>query len=73
MHTAVYNRYVRWGEPDVWRGIFEALASEYEVMLVFIDSSIVKAHRAASGAKAESLARVLAVHATVAAVRFMPL
>ena len=49
-HTTVYNRYVRWGERGIWRGIFETLATEYEDALVFIDSSIVKAHRAASGA-----------------------
>ena len=28
--TTVYNRYVRWGERGVWRGIFEALAVECE-------------------------------------------
>ena len=49
--TTVYNRYIRWGERGIWREIFEALASEHEDALVFIDSSIVKAHRAAAGSK----------------------
>lgn len=49
--TAVYIRYLRCGERGVWQGIFEALARECEDALVFIDSSIVKAHRAASGSK----------------------
>ena len=49
--TTVYNRYVRWGERGIWRGTFDALAEGCEDSLVFIDSSIVKAHRAASGAK----------------------
>ena len=72
-HTTVYNRYVRWGERGIWRGIFEALAVECEDALIFIDSSIVKAHRAAGGAKGGSFARVLDAHAAVAAVRFTPL
>ena len=72
-HTTVYNRYVRWGERGVWRGIFEALASECEDALVFVDSSIVKAHRAASGAKGGSFAKVLDAHAAAAAVRFTSL
>ena len=72
-HTTVYNRYVRWGERGVWRGIFEALASECEDALVFVDSSIVKAHRAASGAKGGSFAKVSDAHAAAAAVRFTSL
>jgi len=48
-YTTVYNRYARWGKRGVWRGIFEALAQECEGALIFIDSSIVKAHRAATG------------------------
>lgn len=72
-HTTVYNRYVRWGERGVWQEIFETLAAECEDALVFVDSSIVKAHRAAAGAKGGSFAKVLDAHAAVAAVRFMPL
>jgi len=33
----------------IWKGIFDALVEECEDALVFIDASIVKAHRAASG------------------------
>ncbi len=63
--TTVYNRYVRWGERGVWRRIFEARATECEDALIFIDSSIVKAHRAAAGAKGGSWRRVLDAHAAV--------
>ena len=45
--TTVYNRYNRWGQRGIWKGIFDALAKERIDSLVFIDSSIVKAHRAA--------------------------
>ena len=72
-HTTAYKRYVRWGERGIWREIFEALVTECEDALVFVDSSIVKAHRAAAGAIGGSFARVLDAHAAVAAVRFTPL
>ena len=68
--TTVYNRYTRWGERGVWRDIFEALAQESEDALIFIDASIVKAHRAAAGSKKGSWKRVLAAHEEVAQVRF---
>lgn len=71
--TTVYNRYVRWGERGVWRAIFDALATECEDALIFVDSSIVKAHRAAAGAKGGSFAKVLDAHAAVAAAKFTPL
>jgi len=70
--TTVYNRYARWGERGVWRDIFEALAQQQSDALVFIDSSIVKAHRAAAGSKRGNWQRVLAAHAAVAQVRFTP-
>ena len=47
-HTTVYNRYVRWGRKGVWKSVFDALASEVKDSLIFIDGSIVKAHRAAA-------------------------
>jgi transposase len=69
--TTVYNRYHRWGERGVWKGIFDALAEECEDSLVFIDASIVKAHRAASGSKRGNWKKVLDAHAAVAQVKFM--
>ena len=69
-HTTVYNRYIRWGRRGVWKGVFDALAQEVEDSLIFIDSSIVKAHRAASGSKRGNFLKVLGAHAAVAQVRF---
>jgi len=71
-YTTVYNRYNRWGERGVWKGIFDALAEEVEDSLIFIDASIVKAHRAASGSKKGNWRKVLDAHAAVAQVRFTP-
>ena len=68
--TTVYNRYVRWGRKGVWKGVFDALAQEVKDSLIFIDGSIVKAHRAASGSKRGNWQNVLAAHAEAAQVRF---
>ena len=68
--TTVYNRYVRWGERGVWKGIFNALAEEVEDSFLFIDASIVKAHRAASGSKRGNWQKVLDAHAAVAQAKF---
>lgn len=50
--TTVYNRYHRWAQRGIWEGIFRDLTSivgtHYENS---IDSTIIKAHRSASGKK----------------------
>lgn len=69
-YTTVYNRYNRWGERGVWKGIFDALAEEVEDSLIFIDASIVKAHRAASGSKKGNWRKVLDAHEAVAQAKF---
>ena len=48
----LYNRFVRWAAKGVWTDIFHALASAGGPPAeVLIDSSVVKAHRCAAGAK----------------------
>lgn len=48
----LYNRFVRWAAKGIWEDIFHALASAGSPPeQVLIDSSAVKAHRCASGAK----------------------
>jgi len=41
-YTTVYNRYNRWSERSIWKGILDALVEEVEDSLIFIDASIVK-------------------------------
>lgn len=51
-YTTVFNRYNRWSKRGLWQAIFAALVECADApKLVMIDSSAVKAHRAASGAK----------------------
>ncbi len=69
-NSTVYNRYARWAKRGVWRDIFESLANDCRDALIFVDSSIVKAHRAAAGSKGGSWRKVSAAHAGAGAVRF---
>jgi len=51
-YTTIYNRFNRWAKKDRWRAIFEALAKPgNEAVVLSLDSTSVKAHRCASGAK----------------------
>ena len=50
-YTTAYNRFNRWSRRGVWKRIFDTLALKSRDSLYLIDSTIVKAHRAASGAK----------------------
>ena len=53
-YTTAYNRFNRWARRGIWKKIFDKLASKSHDSLYLIDSTIVKAHRAASGAKGGS-------------------
>ncbi|MBK9584585.1 MAG: IS5 family transposase [Alphaproteobacteria bacterium] len=50
-YTTCYNRYNRWTKRGVWKNIFDQLAKKSKHSLHLIDSTIVRAHRSASGAK----------------------
>jgi transposase len=50
-YTTAYNRFNRWAKKGVWLAIFEALAVRSPQSLHLIDSSIVRAHQHAAGAK----------------------
>ena len=48
----LYNRFVRWSERGIWKGIFSALAGAADAPdRLFIDSSCIKVHRCAGGGK----------------------
>jgi len=69
----LYNRFVRWSAKGVWVDIFHALASAGgPPAQVLIDSSAVKAHRCASGAKGGSTIRRSAARAADAPRKSTP-
>ena len=71
-YTTCYNRYNRWSKRGIWKKIFDRLAQQSKDSLHMIDSTIVRAHRAASGAKGGSWRKVLAAHAAAARRKSMP-
>src|ERR1700686_4181724 len=59
--TTIYNRFVRWAERGVWERLFRELAGRgRSTQTQMIDSTHIKAHRSASGAKGGSRSRLLA-------------
>jgi transposase len=50
-YTTAYNRFNRGSRRGIWKLVFEKLASKSRDSLYLIDSTVVKAHRAASGGK----------------------
>ena len=56
-YTTAYNRFNRWAARGIWGRIFKTLAVGSRDSLQLIDSTIVKAHRAAAGAKGGSKSR----------------
>ena len=51
-YTTVYNRFNRWSRRRLWQKLLQALAEAGQIAeTVSIDSSYVKAHRSAGGAK----------------------
>ena len=47
----VYVRFDRWSKKGVWQRVFEQVAKEPNNEYAMIDSSIVRAHRSAAGAR----------------------
>jgi len=59
--TTIYNRYNRWSQRRIWQRIFEKMAAHGPVPEeLSLDSSHVKAHRSAGGAKKGTLPKRLA-------------
>lgn len=72
-HKTLYNRFVRWAAKGVWVDVFHALAAAGgPPAALLIDSSAVKAHRCASGAKGGSGIRRSGAPAEGAPPRSMP-
>ena len=72
--TTVYNRWNRWSRRGIWPGILAALTEEGWIAGTGqIDSSYIKAHRSAGGAKGGRGPMPLASHVAVGRPRSTPL
>lgn len=62
--TTLFNRFNRWSKRGLWQQIFAALAgSDGPPLVGMVDSTTVKAHRSATGAKGGSAGRPSAARA----------
>lgn len=69
----LYNRFVRWADNGTWERIFHALAGHEDLpSRLFIDATLIKAHRTAGGAKGGPWPMVSAVPRTDARARSTP-
>lgn len=63
-YTTIYNRFNRWSRQGIWTDIFYALTgSTGQIGTMSIDSTHIKAHRSAAGAKGGTSSRRLAARA----------
>lgn len=49
--NSVFRRFSRWSRKGVWQRMFEAMSNDPDFEYLIIDSTIVRAHQHASGAK----------------------
>jgi putative transposase len=49
--NSVFRRFSRWSQKGVWQRVFEAMSDDPDFEYLIIDSTIVRAHQHASGAK----------------------
>lgn len=48
---SVYTRFRRWKTRGIWQQIFELLSQDQDEEAIIIDSSVIRAHQHAAGAK----------------------
>jgi transposase len=49
--NSVFRRFSRWSQKGVWQRIFDAMSDDPDFEYLILDSTIVRAHQHASGAK----------------------
>ena len=49
--NSVFRRFTRWSKKGVWQRVLEALGGDNDLEELMLDSSIVRAHQHAAGAK----------------------
>jgi transposase len=49
--NSVFRRFSRWSRKGVWHRIFEAMANDPDFEYLIVDSTIIRAHQHAAGAK----------------------
>lgn len=68
--SSVHKRFIRWSDKGIWQMIFNTLAADADTEWLMIDSTIVRAHQHAAGAKGGSKIRRLDDPGVALALKF---
>jgi putative transposase len=68
--NSVFQRYNRWCKRGVWQRVLEVLGGDPDLEHLLLDSTIVRAHQHAAGAKKGRTAKPSAVLAAVGARKY---
>ena len=49
--SGIHKRFIRWSENRIWQMIFNTLAADADTEWLMVDSTIIRAHQHAAGAK----------------------
>jgi putative transposase len=69
--NSVFRRFSRWCKNGVWPTVLQLLGSDEDLEELLLDSTIVRAHQHAAGAKGGSRAKLLDAREAGSAQRFM--
>jgi len=69
--NSVYQRFNRWCKRGVWQRVLEALGGDPDLEHLLLDSTIIRAHQHAAGAKGGRATKHLAVLAAAGARKYM--
>lgn len=69
--NSVYKRFADWQEKGVWRALFDGLSRDADREWLMVDSTVVRAHACAAGAKKPKAINPLADRAVASRAKFM--
>ena len=58
--NSIYKRFARWQEKGVWRALLDGLSADADTEWLMLDSTVVRAHACAAGAKKMRETKLLA-------------
>ena len=53
--SGIHKRFKRWSDKGIWQMIFNTLVEDADMEWVMLDSTLIRAHQCASGAKGGSI------------------
>ena len=70
--NSIYKRFARWQEKGIWQDLLDHLAADADLEWVMIDSTVVRAHACAAGAKKNKVIKPSAAREAASAARSTP-